>query len=118
MTDAVKLLTEADVGTLYRIALQNGRVAFETVLNERGLIAPEPDPKEAAYKAYLDRLEPGCAGVDMKFTFCAGYDAGERNAARAPLTREMVRESVEENCVVSVTIDTEALHAALTKEQS
>lgn len=45
----------------------------------------EPDKRKAAYQVYLDRLEPGCAGVDMMFVFYAGYNAAERDlAALAP----------------------------------
>jgi hypothetical protein len=112
----IKLLTEAD------LARYDVPDAFEAELRERGLIAPEPDKRAAAYQAYLNRLEPGCAGVDMRFTFYAGYDAAEFDAER-PLTREMVREAYRkaQEAVKRVPYATEAqfvdaLHAALTEQ--
>ena len=68
-------------------------------LLKRGLIAPEPDKRKAAFQAYLDRLEPGCAGVDMEFTFYAGYNAAEHDApqreAQPALTREIELKAFE-----------------------
>lgn len=91
-----KMLTEAYL----RASLMGAEVASDRIdrmvmdFRERGLIAPKPDKRAAAYQAYLNRLEPGCAGVDMRFTFYAGYDAAEFDAER-PLTREMVREAFD-----------------------
>ena len=102
MTTETKLLTEAEL----RRDLTDACVGVSEIerlvrkWGERGLIAEEPDKREAAYQAFLDRLEPGGAGFDMKFIFCAGYDAAVQDMELAPrkLTREMVEEMTFSAC--------------------
>ena len=59
-------------------AVEHERLAAE---KRAQAAAMEPDKRKAAYQAYLDRLEPGCAGVDMMFPFYAGYSAAEHDLA-------------------------------------
>jgi hypothetical protein len=58
--------------------------------------ALNPDKRKAAYRAYLDRLEPGCAGVDMEFTFYAGYNAAEHDLAPCPVVDDGCKPSAEQ----------------------
>lgn len=88
--------------------------AMQDFLRERGLFAPEPDKREAAYQAYLDRLEPGCAGVAMQFTFNAGYDAGME--LRPELTLEGLKVALSSEGWCSSDAASAELYAAIIKE--
>lgn len=135
MTDAVKLLTEAEARAIYIAATSPDD--FNNRLRERGLIAPEPTcPLLIEARAVVARNsswrlsdEDRAACLDGKYDsgeyVCLALAALKRGMEmRPPLTREMVREAlvdagiyhllpgqVEDNKI-------DRLHAALTKEQS
>ena len=116
----VRLLTRAD---LERFGVSP---ALEAHLGECGLIAEEPepvDPRKAACQAYLDRLEPGRAGVDTAFTFYAGYNAAVhdlgREAARPlVLTRnDLYEAAVRANIAGLLSVsEIDRLHTAITQQ--
>ena len=115
MTDAVKLLTEAEWRTLF--VAKSGAEIMET-LRERGLIAPEPDKLAVAVGDAFDRL-PSCWNRE---TFTASVCDTLRDHGmemRPPLTREMVRIAYHTAQVgMENTNFIDRLHAALTKDQS
>ena len=139
MTDAPKLLTEAEWRGLWR-ETDTPAPFFEWIApyRERGLIAPEPvDPLEAEAFAIVQMHYPEMKRDYNGRRFLIALAALKRGMEmRAPLTREMVFDALYQafqdsdardmdeldfgpSCVTGAADRlTDALHAALTKEQS